>query len=212
MKLPDTPVPILAKWADLVTLLRLEENNVVRRTGLTYEAVYPSNIQKQNMSLTLKVFHENVVAALRCDGKWETAAFIDCFIHFWKVVNCKHPKLYHRLNDPYRRPISSVEDDNLKFLLELAESISEMRKRKGIKGRARMHTLTSETSAALFQTLRGLVRLCEVRYISEFTKYGPILKCVFIFRFFSRSVRSPMSSLEKYSRTVWRGSLAPFVK
>lgn len=51
----NTNKRIQAKWDHVVKIYRSEENNVVRRTNLTYEACFPSSIQKTNVNLALQV-------------------------------------------------------------------------------------------------------------------------------------------------------------
>lgn len=113
----------VAKWSDIEHLYRSEAENVVRRTRLSMAACYPSNIDKQKVSLTLAVFDEKTIAALQCDGRMETASFVTDILRMWKIVNVKNPILASRLNDPNRKPIERVNDENLLFLESMANRI-----------------------------------------------------------------------------------------
>lgn len=44
-----------ANWRDVIRLYRSEEDKIVRRTNLTHEACFPTNIEKINVNLALQV-------------------------------------------------------------------------------------------------------------------------------------------------------------
>lgn len=59
---------ISANWRHLVAIYEKEKDNVVRRTPLTHQSLFPNNIEKQKFSLVAKIFNERTIAALKTDG------------------------------------------------------------------------------------------------------------------------------------------------
>lgn len=168
----------IAYWSDLIDVFEKEKDSPIRRTTLTYQALHPSAIDKQKVSLALQVFHEKTVAALIQDGFSDTAAFVDHILRLWKILNNKSSDAYIKLHDKDRKPISSIEDPSLQFLQEMAIRFCTMSPNKpqvsagAPKQTRRVMTLTKETSSSVVQTLYGLVDLCKdllkdnaVRYI-----------------------------------------------
>ena len=103
-------------------LYKSECSNVVRRTGLTHQACYPSPIERQKVSLALKVFNAKTVVALIQNGKTETAMFIDFILTLWKILNIKHPNSHINLNDPIRKPFRSTDNMRFTFLEDAANA------------------------------------------------------------------------------------------
>ena len=85
----------LACWEDLRLFYKEEsEQTFTKRSKLTNAALYPSNLEKQKVSLALQVFCDETSAALKtattsCDSWKSKAAYIDQVTKLWKVVNCK---------------------------------------------------------------------------------------------------------------------------
>ena len=82
---------VVGKWKDVVSLYEKEAHNDVKRTALTKQTCYPSCLELQKVSLVCNVFDDKTVAALKCDGKNDTAKFIQRFLTTWKIVNVKNP-------------------------------------------------------------------------------------------------------------------------
>lgn len=167
--IPDTDKKVCAKWSDLVEIYEAEKDNTIRRTKLSIRALRPNNIERQKVSLALAVFNNATSAALRIDGKHDTADFIDLFLKMWNILNIKNPRLHVEINDCDRMPIYSGDDPRLYFLLNLSNCLVSPR---GSKGKRRSHGFTYETAKALQHTLRSFVSICryllaknEFRYI-----------------------------------------------
>lgn len=76
--------------------------------GLTYKALYPSHLERQNVKLVLKVFNSFVSSALSLQVQklqmaalQEKATFIDLTVRWWSIVNVKTPEKGHRLRDAW---------------------------------------------------------------------------------------------------------------
>lgn len=144
--------------------------------GLSRKALYPSNIERQNVKLALQIFNDALPVALRALGAKHnlfsfeaTATFIDIILKWWKIVNVKTPWKGKRLRDQFQQPVFSVDNDpKVDFLLLLLDWLDQW-KNKGLdKG-----TLTKETHAALEHTTYALVELA--RYCFEELKMTYVL-------------------------------------
>jgi len=147
-----------AKWSDVTNLWREEQHNVIRETPLTYQACFPAPIERQKVGLVNAVFNDKTVAASKLSGKKETWTLLMMITRLWKIVNVKHPLSHTRLNDPHRRPISSPDDENFKFIETMINLFQDM---PGGKGPTRSASLTSQTRDAFKQTLSGLLHLTK---------------------------------------------------
>lgn len=91
--------------------------------------IYPSNIQKQNVSLVLKLFNETNITALKHIAKYypsdfhtvnDTCNFIEIFVTWWKIF-WKYPGGKYsegkRFNDKYREAIKMNSDFHWHFLM-----------------------------------------------------------------------------------------------
>ena len=91
--------------------------------ALSKKVLYPSNLERQNVLLAVKLFDEKNIAALKlqsreCNG---TAEFLEIILSWWKVVNVRSPKSGHHLRDPFRNPITNTEHESVKFLSRFLE-------------------------------------------------------------------------------------------
>ena len=92
--------------------------------GLTLKALWPTNIEKQNVKLVLQIFSEFVSEALRELGPSKqlldfngTGHFLEIILSWWKIVNVKTPYVGSRQKDNFKNPITNSEDDvNVKYL------------------------------------------------------------------------------------------------
>ena len=98
----------VASFSDVKDLYKTEKDNILKTTPLTFSAVYPSNLQLQNVQHVLKVFNDKVVAALRLQRACETASFVQFILDWWKTVNVSAKGQDVRLNDSNR----SVQDNS----------------------------------------------------------------------------------------------------
>ena len=165
---PGTDRQITGKWCDVQDLYEEEKDDIIRMTKLTQSSCNPPNIERQKMSLVMKVINEKTVAALSLKQKTTTAEFIDCLLRMWKILNVKSPDLHVRLNDRDREQITSKDHTSLHYLKEMAASFAKM---PGGRGRNRIRSLTNETRDALIQTLNGLVEIAGKLLEDESFKY-----------------------------------------
>ena len=97
---PENGKTVVAKWSDLVKIYKLEENLIVKSTKLNY----PTNFDKQKVSLAMNIFNEETVASLFLHKLDDTAIFVQAVTKLWNCLNVKSPDAECNLNDPNREP------------------------------------------------------------------------------------------------------------
>ena len=56
---PSSGQIVTAKWSHLVDIFENEIKHLVKLTKLSYSTLYPTNVEKQKVSLVMNVFNEN---------------------------------------------------------------------------------------------------------------------------------------------------------
>ena len=122
---------------------------------LTSKACYPSNLERQNVKLVLKVVHESTIAALAIQDeqrspafKCNTSDFVGILLSLWNIFNINMPYKHISLNYPLSSPIRFNDErflllTRIVYWLEACDSLSE----KG--GKLSKQTLTSFKHACL---------------------------------------------------------------
>lgn len=97
----------VGSFSDVKNLYQAEKDNILKSTPLSFAAICPSRLQLQNVQHVLRIFNEKVVAALKLQGAFETATFIQQILDWWNTVNVSAKGQDVRLRDPNR----SVQDE-----------------------------------------------------------------------------------------------------
>ena len=142
---PYTNEKVIAKWADIVYIHKVEENNFVRQINIDYSTLYPNNFEKQKVQLVVNVFNEKTVACLKIQGKNDTARFVEFVTRMWNILNIKSPSAGRHLNDKDREKICEPDDHRLEFLLKMGHSFKLM---DACKQGHRVRCLTNATANA----------------------------------------------------------------
>lgn len=149
-------------FADVRALYELERKNYLKMTPLTFSSVYPSALQRQNVTYVLNVFNERVVAALRVHKYHDTANFIDSILSWWLVVNVSRKGEDKRFNNAIRAvqsPESTILLDYIKLFTLTSSGF----------GKTRIQSLTHDTKKALVQTTNGQYELCKYLFSLGFS-------------------------------------------
>lgn len=157
---------VTGSFSDVKTLYDAEKGNILKTSPLTDASVRPSKLQLQNVQHVLKVFNEKVVAALKLQGCYETAEFIQSVINWWNTVNVSSKGQDIRLNDPHRR-VQDLSSTSLQTLHQLFQQAPSGH------GKGRQQCLTQDTKRALVQTMQGLAALC--RYLLTYADFKFVL-------------------------------------
>lgn len=167
-----------ASFGTIVDMYNIEVGQLLRHAyTLSRKALFPTDIEKQNVKLALQVLNETVPPALREIGNKHnlyhvegTAMFIEIIAKWWKVVNVKTPSKGARLRDEFQEPVFSVEDRKIDFLYDFLDWMEEWKK---TTKDCDSGTLTKETHAGLHQTTQGLIEI--VRYCLDELKLSYVL-------------------------------------
>ena len=137
----------------MVDIYNEEVGLPIKETKISYSALYPTNLEKQKVSLVLKIFNEKTVAALK--EKQETKVFVENVTKMWNILNVKAPPVGNILKDDDRIPLCDPQDQRLDFLLGIAHCFNEMNSSCTL----RVGSLTSDTREALYLTINGIVNM-----------------------------------------------------
>jgi hypothetical protein len=151
------------RWKDLISVYDKEKMNIVKMTNLSYKAIHPSAIDRQNVAHMCAVVNEKTVAALKICNFKETSEFLEKIVSLWNCINIKREGLDIRLNDPNRAAYKDGNDRRLHEILIFANAVATM---PGGKGWNRCKSFTTETKNALSSTLYGLNQLIR-KLLSE---------------------------------------------
>lgn len=131
--------------------------------SLSSKSLFPSSIEKQNVNLCLKLFDEKNISALQIyfgeQSSSGTVTFLQAISNLWKIVNCKSRFTADKKRDNYRRPIYTMDDENINFLrsfvkwVETWDQVNQAPKRMG--------KLTKETHFSLTHTIKTMLELCD---------------------------------------------------
>ncbi|XP_035206112.1 uncharacterized protein LOC118181147 [Stegodyphus dumicola] len=130
--------------------------------GLTLKALWPSNLERQNVKLVLQVFNNWVITALtelgnkhNLDSYESTANYIDIIYKWWCIVNTKTPLKGKRLKCSFQEPlIFSNVDSNVEYLNNFVNWLDKWKDAKCTTG-----CLSKETHDALRNTTYALIEL-----------------------------------------------------
>jgi hypothetical protein len=129
---------------------------------LTEKVLNPKSIEKTNVDLACRFFHESTVHGLhhfaRNEDKpeWEsTALFLEIVHKFWNTVNVKNPRAGFQKREDSRKPISLNDKSQSVFLQQFVEWLAEWEKMP------KKTALTRETFIASKQTAAALPQLAE---------------------------------------------------
>lgn len=118
-----TDEKLFACVGDLKNLYRREQNSIVKLApALDRKVLFPTNIERQSVSLCLRFFDEKNIAALKMihadniSSVEGTFDFLKLISDWWKIINCNSLYKNARLSDPRSAPIRTAEDENLIFL------------------------------------------------------------------------------------------------
>ena len=159
---PSSGQIVSAKWSHLVDIFENEIKHPVKLTKLSYSTLYPTNFEKQKVSLAMNVFNEKTVTALDISNYHGTKMFVEAVTRTWHILNVNTQYDGTRLNDAYRTRGLNVNDErqtclrNGNFCYEIY---------------SRVRNLTADTSRALYLTLNGLVDMMKVFLSAKKFKY-----------------------------------------
>lgn len=164
----DSTVKV-ASFLSLKKLHEVENNSILTYAyGLTFKCLSPSNLERQNVKLVLKVFNKFVVNSLLHLGSQynlkhykDTSHFISILCKWWDIMNVKTPfKGLHKSNVSMQPFVVDESDEKYKFLNKFLDWLERWDTISCSTGR-----FTKETVSALKQTTYGIIEIC--RYCTQ---------------------------------------------
>ena len=148
-----------ANFQHLFELHKESENQPLKISHcLTLKALFPSDLEKQKVSLAKKILNrENSTGLKYLAGKnnrpeyLDTAYFIEMFADWFDVLNVKTPDKHINLKNELLMPVSSFDSPNLKFLINFREWIL-------LQGPLKTKFLASPTYNAVLLTTRSILQ------------------------------------------------------
>ena len=122
---PLVPRPLTANFSDVVAVYDEECHKCLRIAHKLSETVLnPKTIEKVNVRLALSVLHESTISALKHYGYTDTAAALELFLKFCKVLNVSSSTIGKHKMDITQDAVKSPDDWKLEFLLEFGSYVS----------------------------------------------------------------------------------------
>ncbi|GBO32495.1 hypothetical protein AVEN_146814-1 [Araneus ventricosus] len=154
-----------ASFSVLRKLYDIESSELLKfGIGLTRKALWPTNLERQNVSLALKIFSSNLVKGLLELGEkhslmhyGDTANFLNIFCTWWDIANVKTVTKGKHKNNPMAEPITdSLNDIKKEFLKKFIAWLDKYEKMDSNNGR-----FSRETHSALRQTSQAFLSVTE---------------------------------------------------
>ena len=130
---------------------------------LSWKALHPSNLERQNVSYVLHIFNSYVAQSLLLLGEKcqiphyeDTSAFIRVISTWWSIVNVKTPWKGKRPKNVYEEPLRKGNHISKQFLQYFFEWLSRWKTIESPAGK-----LTRETYTALQHSTHALLELAE---------------------------------------------------
>lgn len=165
MQQMETVLPKL-HLASLLTLKKLHEVEHYKLAKyahmLTTRALFPKNIERQNVKLVLQIFNMHTVEGLQLAGPLfnidnyeSTAEYIRIIVTWWNIINVKTLFKGQHKRNPFQEPLTqSSDDDKVQFLNDFLNLLERWKRYKCDSG-----CFTKDTLTALKHTIHAILEL-----------------------------------------------------
>lgn len=142
--------PLKADFADIEAVYEIESSKPLKIAHrLSQSVIKPKNIEKSSVKLSVAVFNESTINALRFYDFADTASVLELITKVWNVLNVKTLSKGLHKRDNFQDPVRSTLDWKLNFLEEFADFLARWQS-------SRSKGLSYETFIANIQTCRAL--------------------------------------------------------
>ena len=100
-------------WNGLISF-KLENDSVVKLTKLNYATLHLCEFEKQEVSLAMNAFSQNIAAPLELNDKKRHCSICQCL---WNCLNIKTGDSWALLHDNIREPFSSIDDSRFEMMI-----------------------------------------------------------------------------------------------
>ena len=172
----------IASFQDVRLLYRSDQHSVLKLAPrLTAKSCWPSNLERQNVSLALRVFDYSTAAALaiqdssRQTFNYQTSDFIKKITRVWKIFNVNTPVKGIHLKDEYYMPLR-YNDARFSFLSHLISWLDNWLNMPD-SGKLSKQTFTSfkHSTKSLTKIVNHLTENCGFDYVlTSFLQNDPL--------------------------------------
>ena len=163
-----------AAFDDLRTLYKADKFSIIKRAPkLTSKACWPSHLERQNLNLALKIFHESTAAGLSnfynedtTNENRHTVKFILLINKIWNIFNVNWVGMDIRFNNPNFAPLH-LNDPRISFLNDVVKWLDCWKFIPTSRGKLTPQTFTSfrHTCIALPFLVQRLTLECGFEYL-----------------------------------------------
>ena len=126
---------------------------------LNQKVINPRPIERSNVMLADRFFHESTIAALQHYGEehpeWKsTALFLDIIQKWWSIVNVRTTSIGYKKRNEFKKPIRDAQCKNLQFLEEFSSWLCDWK-----SDNCRKSSLSLETFTCAIQTAKSMPEL-----------------------------------------------------
>lgn len=116
----DTGDVKMACFDDVVKLYKEEADKCIKKAyKLNSKTIYPSKLERQNVSLVDNLFHNSTIAALKSNPESQsTGEFIEIFRVWWNILNVKNKLKGLLKREASSSYISGPDNDNIIYLIK----------------------------------------------------------------------------------------------
>ena len=169
---PITNKEVTGNWSGLIAIYKIENGSLCKLTKLNHATLYPTNFEKQKVTLVLNIFDEKIAAFLELKGCSDTAIILKAVTTLWNCINIKSRDAWFKLNYENRKPFESAHDQRLESILLLGKKFKDMDTSESPYS-GRVMCLTQDTSNGLRLTLYGIVSLTKELLNEDFNYISP---------------------------------------
>jgi hypothetical protein len=159
-QIPDKAKLKCASFACLKRLYESECQSLIKSAPkLTRKSLYPTSLERQQVSLVMNIFNEYNIVALRMKNNnidTETSDFIMLITAWFKIVNVKHSTKGKETRCQLSSPFSDVNDERFVFLEEMCSWLKVWGQVNEGKG-----CLSSQTLRAMHQTIASMINFIK---------------------------------------------------
>ena len=156
------------------------------------KSCWPSNLERQNVGLSLRVFNESTVAALQLHASKEnyssqTSEFISLITDISIIFYVNTSNKGSRLKDTYSMPLRN-NYLRFSFISKIVQWLGSWKEMHGKFGKLRSQTFTSfqHSCIALQNTVNIFVGYCGFSYVlSSFLQNDPLKRRFSLYRMMS---------------------------
>jgi hypothetical protein len=139
---------------------------------ITHKVLTPRLIERCNVMLAERLFHESTIAGLRFYSqghpKWiSTADFLEIIHTWWSIMNVRTPSIGHKRRDDWKKPIDSAECQQVTFMKKFTNFMQEWQTTGEKKEKISRETLLCavQTSSAIPSLVSYLLNKEELTFL-----------------------------------------------